>query len=70
MEVLDLVGETDDEADFGTALTALGQVAKGNDLNRTEKGHKPPMIVPRALVFRICEVSVLQKFKVFFDDVE
>ena len=57
--------ESEDETNFSITLR---KVANSHDLYRTEKRHKPCMIVPWTLIFGIREISVFQFIEVFPND--
>lgn len=65
VKVFDLVRKSENETNF--AIT-LRKVANSHDLYRTEKRHKPCMIVPWTLIFGIRKISVFQFIEVFLND--
>ena len=58
------MGKPNDKGHFAVFLR---QISNCNYLNGTEERHKPRMVVPGALVFRISEIGVFQFLKIFFD---
>ena len=55
MEVFDLVGKANCEAHLAIFFCL---VLHGDYLDRTKQRHKPGMIIPGALIFRVSEVGV------------